>query len=207
MKKTVMLMLCTVIALMSATAQKNFYDFSAKDQNGEEVKMSNYEGKVILLVNTATQCGFTPQYKWLEEIYLKYQEKGFVILDFPCNQFGEQAPGSDIEIHKFCTERYNTTFPQFAKTDVNGDAAHPLFTWLKKQKGFAGFNLKDPIGKYLDEAFSKEDPNYRENPDIKWNFTKFLIDQNGNVVERFEPTAGMEEVLSAIEKLIFNGLR
>ena len=143
-----------------ATAQDNIYGFTVKNQNGKEVKMSDYRGQYILIVNTATHCGFTPQYEGLEQIYEKYKDDGFVILDFPCNQFGEQAPGDNKTIHNFCTKNYGITFPQFAKVDVNGKNADPLFTWLKSQKGFEGFNLDNPLGKRLHEAMQKQDRNY-----------------------------------------------
>lgn len=201
--KKIILLISTIIIGLSATAQKNLYNFTVKSQDGQkEVYLSDYKGKYVLIVNTATQCGFTPQYTELEEIYNEYKDRGFVILDFPCNQFGEQAPGSDIEIHNFCTSQYNITFPQFAKVYVNGRSADPLFVWLKSQKGFEGFDLDNPIGKKLHQAFLKADPNYAQSPDIKWNFTKFLIDDKGNVVARFEPTADMRKVREAIESLI-----
>lgn len=150
------------------------YDFNVKDSSGNDVSLSQYKGKVLLVVNTATGCGFTPQYKGLQELYDKYKEKGFEILDFPCNQFANQAPGTDAEITEFCTLRYNTTFPRFKKIEVNGENAEPLYKYLKEQK--------KGLGK----------------PDIKWNFTKFLIDRDGNVVKRFAPV----KTPSAIEKEI-----
>lgn len=140
------------------------YDFKMKDAKGNEVDLSEYRGKVLLIVNTATGCGFTPQYEGLQKLYDKYNEKGFEILDFPCNQFGNQAPGTDEEIVSFCTLKYNTTFRQFSKIDVNGANEAPLYKYLKSQKGGL-----------LNSA-------------IKWNFTKFLVDREGNVVGRFAPT-------------------
>ena len=189
--------------MMTATAQSSVFDFSVKTQDGKMVKLDSYKGQYILIVNTATQCGFTPQYEEMQHMYEKFKDDGFVILDFPCNQFGEQAPGSNQEIHNFCTSTFNITFPQFAKVNVNGPDEDPLFTWLKKQKGFEGFDQSNPIGKHLHEAFLKQDPNYAENPDIKWNFTKFLIDREGNVVARFEPTVDMNKVADAIYRAIF----
>ena len=156
----------------------NIYDFTVKDSKGNDVSLSNYKGKVLLIVNTATGCGFTPQYKGLEELYRKYSSEGLVILDFPCNQFGHQAPGSDAEINEFCTLKYDTTFPRFKKINVNGSDEAPLYKWLKSQKG--GF-----LGNR-----------------IKWNFTKFLIDREGNVIARYAPTTSPAKLETAIKKLL-----
>ena len=156
----------------------NIYDFKVKKNDGEEVSLKDFEGKVLLIVNTATGCGFTPQYKGLQELYDKYNKKGFEILDFPCNQFGHQAPGSDDEIHEFCTMNYATTFPRFAKIEVNGTNEAPLYKYLKEQK-------KGVFGK-----------------NIKWNFTKFLVDRNGGVVERFAPTTTPEAIEKDLLKLL-----
>lgn len=154
------------------------YDIQVKEANGNEVSLKDYEGKVLLIVNTATGCGFTPQYEGLQKLYDKYKDQGFEILDFPCNQFGNQAPGSNDEIHEFCTLKYNTTFPLFSKIDVNGKNADPLFVYLKENsKGFLGSN-------------------------IKWNFTKFLVDRNGNVLERFAPTVEPEKIEDKIAELL-----
>lgn len=190
------------LAQNEAAAGKNVYQFSVKDENGQAVSLDKYAGKVLLIVNTATKCGFTPQYEELEALYQDYRDNGFVILDFPCNQFGEQAPGTYEEIHAFCTGKYNISFPQFDKVDVNGENADPLFTWLKSQKGFQGFDKKDRIGKFLDNRFRKQDPNYDQNPDIKWNFTKFLVDKEGNVVERFEPTATAADIEVKLKEIL-----
>ena len=149
-----------------------------KDRKGNDVSLSAYQGKVLLVVNTATGCGFTPQYEGLEKLYRKYREQGFEILDFPCNQFGKQAPGTDDEIHEFCTLRYDTTFPQFRKIEVNGSGEAPLYTWLKSEKGGV-------LGSR-----------------IKWNFTKFLIDRNGRVADRFAPTDTPEKLEAKIRELI-----
>lgn len=154
------------------------YDFTVKTAKGEEVSLAQYKGKVLLIVNTATGCGFTPQYDGLQDLYEKYQAKGFEILDFPCNQFGNQAPGSDEEIVSFCTGRFGVTFPQFSKIEVNGENEHPLYTWLKSQKGGV-------LG-------SK----------IKWNFTKFLVDRDGKVVERFAPTETPEKIDKHVAALL-----
>lgn len=154
------------------------YDFKMTDAHGETVDFAQYKGKVLLIVNTATGCGFTPQYEGLQKLYAQYAERGLEILDFPCNQFGAQAPGTDAEIVSFCQFNYHTTFRQFSKIEVNGAGESPLYTWLKKQKGgFGGRN-------------------------IKWNFTKFLIDRQGNVVERYAPTATPEKIEKRIAQLL-----
>ncbi|MCR4659362.1 MAG: glutathione peroxidase [Bacteroidales bacterium] len=180
----------------------NIYQFSVLDGTLNTVPLSDYQGKVLLVVNTATQCGFTPQYEELQKLYDKYHDRGFEVLDFPCNQFGEQAPGSYDDIHSFCTGTYNITFPQMSKIDVNGDSAEALYTWLKSKAPFGGFDTTDRIGAYLDRMFRAEDSLYDQNPDIKWNFTKFLIDRDGKLVRRFEPTAKMAEIDAAINMLV-----
>ncbi len=177
------------------------YDISVKNANGEDVSLSDYKGNVIIIVNTATGCGFTPQYKPLEEMYEKYHNKGLEIIDVPCNQFAGQAPGSDEEIHEFCTLKYNTKFPQMKKSDVNGDNAIELFTFLKSQKGFEGFG-KGPKALAMAAMCKAANKDYKSSPDIKWNFTKFVIDRNGEVVARFEPTHSMKELEELVEKLI-----
>lgn len=178
-----------------------FYDFRIENGNGETVDLGTFRGKVVLVVNTATGCGFTPQYKDLEKMYESDHEKGLEILDIPCNQFLGQTPGTDEEIHEFCTLKYHTQFPQMKKSDVNGENELPLYTWLKSQKGFEGFG-KGPKALAMEVLLKKIDKNYKENPNIKWNFTKFLIDREGNVVARFEPTADMKKVAEAVEKLL-----
>lgn len=183
-------------------SQNNIYGFSAKDNKGNDVSLAQYRGKVVLIVNTATACGFTPQYNDLDSLYDAYHERGLEILDFPCNQFGAQAPGTDEEIQEFCTLRFNTQFPRFSKIEVNGPNALPLYTWLQQQKGFAGFDPAHPLTGILDGMFRKADPDYEKKADIKWNFTKFLIDQEGNVVARFEPTADKATLAPAIEALL-----
>ena len=176
------------------------YDLSVKDRRGEDVSLSDFRGKVLLVVNTATGCGFTPQYEGLEKMYQKYHDRGLEILDFPCNQFGNQAPGSDDEIHEFCTLKYHTSFDQFQKIDVNGENESPLYSYLKQQQGFKGFDgLK---GRILIPVVKSMDPDYKNNSNIKWNFTKFLVDRNGNVVDRFESTITPEKIESRIEELI-----
>lgn len=178
----------------------NIYDFSVKTRKGEDVSLSNYKGKVLLIVNTATGCGFTPQYDELQDLYDEFKDQGLEILDFPCNQFANQAPGNDEEIHSFCTGRYGITFPQFAKVDVNGDNAIPLYKWLTENTTFKGFG-NSPMGMMLSIAVKKSDKEYKNNGNIKWNFTKFLIDRNGNIVERFEPT-DMKNLKSKIQENI-----
>ena len=177
------------------------YDYEITSGKGETVKLSEYKGKVILVVNTATGCGFTPQYAPIEKLYKDYHDKGLEILDIPCNQFVGQAPGSDDEIHEFCSIHYNTTFPQMKKSDVNGPAELPLYTYLKSQKGFAGFDAHE-YKEVLEKMFAAADPDWAKKPDIKWNFTKFVIDRAGNVVARFEPTADMAKVEECIKALL-----
>ena len=174
----------------------SLYDYTVKDRKGNEVSLEQYRDKVVLVVNTATGCGFTPQYKELEEMYEKYHDQGLEILDIPCNQFAGQTPGTDEEIHEFCTLRYNTQFPQMKKSDVNGENELPLYTWLKSQKGFEGFG-KSPMALAMSAMLKKIDKDFKNNPAIKWNFTKFLVDRSGEVVARFEPTENMKKVEEA----------
>ena len=178
----------------------SIYDFSVKTRKGEDVSLSNYKGKVLLIVNTATGCGFTPQYKELQELYTEFKDQGFEILDFPCNQFANQAPGNNEEIHTFCTGRFGITFPQFAKIDVNGENAIPLYKWLTENTTFNGFG-KSPMGFVLSGVVKKTDKDYKNNGNIKWNFTKFLINRDGNIVERFEPT-DMKNLKAKIMELL-----
>ena len=177
------------------------YDYEVTTGTGEKLSLSDYKGKVILIVNTATGCGFTPHYKDIEAIYEKYHDQGFEVLDVPCNQFAGQTPWTDDEIHEFCTLHYNTKFPQMKKSDVNGENALPLFTYLKEQKGFEGFG-KGPKAMAMSVMLSKIDKDYKNNPDIKWNFTKFVVDREGVVVARFEPTADMRKVEECIKALL-----
>ena len=178
----------------------NAYDFTVKTRKGEDVALSDFRGKVLLIVNTATGCGFTPQYKELQELYDADREKGLEILDFPCNQFADQAPGTDEEIHTFCTGRFGITFPQYAKIDVNGENASPLYRWLTENTTFGGF--KGPAGLALGPIVKKMDKDYKNNGNIKWNFTKILINREGNIAGRFEPTDGMSKVKEAVEALL-----
>ncbi len=178
----------------------SIYDFSFKAQDGKEVSMSEYKGKVLLIVNTATGCGFTPQYDELQDLYELHQKDGFEILDFPCNQFANQAPGDDEEIHSFCTGRYGITFPQFSKIEVNGENALPLYKYLTSNTKFEGFN--GPMGLVLTPVVKKMDKDYKNNGNIKWNFTKFLIDRDGNIVARFEPTTAVSKVKEKVEEVL-----
>ena len=177
------------------------YEYSVPTVTGEEKSLKEYEGKVLVIVNTATGCGFTPQYKELEEMYEKYHDKGFDIIDVPCNQFAGQTPGTDDEIHEFCTLKYNTQFPQMKKSDVNGENELPLFTYLKSQRGFEGFG-KGPKALAMGVLLKKIDKDYKNNPAIKWNFTKFVVDRQGNVVARFEPTASMDDLDKCVASLL-----
>ena len=179
----------------------SIYDYSVTTPKGEEISLKDYEGKVLIIVNTATGCGFTPHYKELEEIYETYHDKGLEIIDIPCNQFAGQTPGTDDEIHEFCTLKYNTQFPQMKKSDVNGENALPLYGYLKSQQGFKGFG-KGPMALAMGAMLKKIDKDYKNNPDIKWNFTKFIVDRQGNVVARIEPTEGMKAVEKEVAKLI-----
>jgi len=174
------------------------YDFKIKEVNGNEVSMENYKGKVLLIVNTATGCGYTPQYEGLQKIYDKYKDKGFEILDFPCNQFGKQAPGSDEEIVNFCQLKFNTSFKTFSKIDVNGENASGLYKYLRKQapKAVEDEASEGLYNKLKEYGFTTEDD------EIKWNFTKFLIDKEGKVVERFAPTYEPEKIGERLEDLL-----
>ena len=180
----------------------NVHNFKVLDRNNKEVSLEDYKGKVLLIVNTATECGFTPQYEYLQDLYKAHENDAFEILDFPCNQFGNQAPGSADEIHEFCTSRFGVSFPQFAKIEVNGENASALYKYLTSNTKFEGFDMSHKLGKVLDDMFSKDDSDYASKPSIKWNFTKFLVDKEGNIVKRFEPTSLKEEIDSYIEKLL-----
>ncbi len=198
MKRLLTICLMTVAGLIPMVAQ-GFYDIKVTNDAGQEVSLGDYRGQVLLIVNTATRCGFTPQYEELEALYEKYHAAGLEILDFPCNQFGQQAPGTISEIHQFCTANFNIQFPQFDKIDVNGPNASPLFTFLKAQQGFGGFDSADERGKFMDQMLRRQDADYDKKADIKWNFTKFLVSRDGRVVRRFEPTDKMSNVEMAIE--------
>ena len=197
--------LLTILAAICAIAcsgnKTTIYNFSTETNSGEELHFSQYKGKVLLIANTASKCGFTPQYDGLEALYQKYAPKGFVVIGFPCDQFGHQEPGSNEEIEEFCRLNHGVTFPLMAKSDVNGENANEVFKWLYSEKPFAGFGDSD-TGKFMDGMLSRNDPDYASNPDIKWNFTKFLIDRKGRVVARFEPVVTPELITPEIEALL-----
>ena len=176
------------------------YDYVVKTRDGKDFKLSKLKDKVLIIVNTATGCGFTPQYEGLETLYEKYHDKGLEILDFPCDQFGHQAPGTDDEIHEFCAMKYDTKFDQFSKAEVNGDNEIPLYTYLKKEQ-----SKEEIIGmknKMAMKAISKISKTCKKDGDIKWNFTKFLVDRKGNVVKRYDPTFKPSDMEKDIKELI-----
>ena len=179
----------------------NFYDLSVERPDGTMQSMADYKGKVVIVVNTATGCGFTPHYEPLEKLYEEYHEAGLEIVDVPCNQFAGQAPESDEEIHNFCQMHYNTKFPQMKKSDINGENAIALFQYLKSQAPFEGFGF-GPKAVAMSVLLKKIDKDYKNNPDIKWNFTKFVIDREGNVVGRYEPTYDMKEFAKEVAALV-----
>ena len=178
----------------------SIYDYNVKTRDGNDFSLSEYKGKVMLIVNTATGCGFTPQYDGIEKLYKKYHNDGFEVLDFPCNEFGHQAPGSDDDIHMFCTSKYNTTFEQFSKIDVNGENEDPLFTYLKNE--IKDDEIKGLKNKMAMKAIEKISTTATKKGDIMWNFTKFLVDKNGKVVKRYSPTFNPLDFEDEIDKLI-----
>ena len=178
----------------------SIYDCKVKNRSGEDVSIADFKGKVLLIVNTATGCGFTPQYEGLEKLYKEYHDKGLEILDFPCNQFGKQAPGSDDEIHEFCQFKYNTSFDQFSKVDVNGDDECPVFTVLKE--GIKEDIISGMKNKMAMKAVKKLSDTCKKEGDILWNFTKFLVDREGNVVARYSPIMKPEDMEEKIKELI-----
>jgi len=176
----------------------NIYDFKVTAQDGSEISLSDYKGKVLLIVNTATGCGFTPHYGELQNLYDACKKDGLEILDFPCNQFGEQTPGNDEEIHSFCTGRYGITFPQFSKVDVIGENAIPLYKWISENTVFDGFG-KGPMSLVMSGVAKKMDKDYKKSGAIKWNFTKILVDREGKILARFEPTVPMKKVMEEVK--------
>ena len=176
------------------------YDFKVSKRNGEEFSLDQLRGKVLLIVNTATGCGFTPQYEGLEKLYEQYHDKGLEVLDFPCNQFLNQAPGTDEEIHEFCTLKYNTKFDQFKKIDVNGENESPVYTWLKEQ--IKNEEVKGLKNKTAMAMISKLSTTATKEGDIMWNFTKFLVDREGNAVKRYAPTTDPSEIEKDILALL-----
>lgn len=201
LRRIFLLIFVAVFTVGCANDKDTIYQFKAESNDGSQVNFADYKGKVLLIVNTASKCGFTPQYDGLEALYQKYMPKGFVVIGFPCDQFGHQEPGSNEEIEEFCRVNYGVTFPLMAKSDVNGENANEVFKWLYAQKPFAGFGDSDR-GKFMDGMLSRNDPDYASNPDIKWNFTKFLIDRKGHVVARFEPVVNPEEIDAQIAVLL-----
>lgn len=180
----------------------NIYDFTVKSIDGESIDLSSFKGKVLLIVNTASKCGFTPQYEGLQKLYEKYNSKGLEILGFPSNQFAEQEPGTNTEVQSFCKINYGVTFPLFEKTDVRGENAHPLFKYLSENTSFSGFDLNHPTGTILSDFLKENSPEFLEGNSIKWNFTKFLIDKEGNIIKRFEPTSEPSAIAEEVEKLL-----
>ena len=199
--KKILIFLAAICAVACSNDTNTIYQFSAESNSGDPVNFADYKGKVLLVVNTASKCGFTPQYEGLEALYQKYKFEGLVVIGFPCDQFGHQEPGSDGEIVEFCRENYGVTFPLMAKSNVNGENANEVFKWLYSEKPFAGWGESE-TGKFMDGMLSRNDPDYASNPDIKWNFTKFLIDRNGKVVARFEPVVTPEEIDDQIVALL-----
>lgn len=179
----------------------SIYQYSLQNAKGEDISLANYQGKVLLIVNTALHCGFTPQFNELEKFYQKYHQQGLEIIDIPTNQFNSQTPESDEEIHEFCTLNFGTTYPRFAKAEVNGDGQLPLYAYLKEKQAFKGFPegaTAERIGKMVEQ----KDPQWLTNPNIKWNFTKFLVNRKGEVVDRFEPMASLEELEKRIQEIL-----
>lgn len=180
----------------------SIYDFTANSIEGEKISLSDYKDKVLIIVNTASKCGFTPQYEDLEKLYKKHQSQGFEILAFPSNQFGEQEPGDNQEVKNFCMLNYGVSFPLFEKIEVRGKDAHPLFTYLTENAPFKGFDLNNSMGKMLHAFIQEKFPAYMAGDSIKWNFTKFLINRSGEIVGRYEPTTSPLDMEAAIEKLL-----
>jgi glutathione peroxidase len=177
----------------------SIHAFQAELSNGENISLKDFKGKVLLIVNTASKCGLTSQYEGLEKVFRSYKDQGFSVLAFPCNQFGGQEPGTDEEIQAFCSVNYDVSFPVFKKIDVNGEHAHPLYQYFRKQ---APEDSNQDTDSRLYQHLSKNFPQILESSDVKWNFTKFLIDQNGNVVKRYFPSTLPEEMENDIEKLL-----
>lgn len=180
----------------------SIYDFSAVSIDGELINLSDYKGKVLIIVNTASKCGFTPQYAELEKIYTQYKDQGLEILGFPCNQFAEQEPGTNTEVKKFCELNYGVSFQLFEKINVRDENIHPLFAYLTENTHFNGFGENNPASDMLSGFLKEKFPHYLEGDSIKWNFTKFLIDKEGNIAGRYEPTVSPEKMIDDIEKEI-----
>ncbi len=201
MKKLISLA-ATLMLSLATLAQDNIYGFTVKDFEGKEVSLNKFKGKVLLIVNTATKCGYTPQYGDLEELYKKYGKDGLEVLNFPCNQFGEQAPGSDASINEFCVLTYNTTYPQFAKVEVNGGNEAPLFAYIKDKKNYVILPEESSISKLENVMYVGSKDEADGKPDIYWNFTKFLVNKEGKVMARFESKADKETLEPAIKELL-----
>lgn len=178
------------------------YDFTVTRANGERFPLYHYEGKPVLIVNTASKCKYTPQFDDLQKLYDEYKERGLQVIGFPCNQFAEQEPGSSQEAESFCQINYGVQFPMFSKVDVNGEQAHPLYDFLKKSGPFAGFDESDSNGKLLKLMIADKAPHWLHGDAIKWNFTKFLIDREGRVIRRFEPVDAVDKLKASIEELL-----
>lgn len=180
----------------------NVYDFTVKTGSGEDKSLADYRGKVLLIVNTATKCGFTVQLKDLQELYDTYKDRGFEVLGFPSNQFTRQEPATAAAIEQFCKEKYGVTFTLFAQDDVRDETAQPLYKYLTEQTKFAGFDMSHPVAQPLVDVLNEEFPDYLKGDGVKWNFTKVLIDREGNIVARFEPTTLPSAIAADIEKLL-----
>ena len=193
---------CCLASCKNNNDMEKIYEFKSLTSKGQELDFAQFKGKVLLIVNTASKCGFTPQFEGLEALNQKYKDRGLVILGFPCNQFAEQDPGTDSEISEFCPLNYGVTFQMMKKSDVNGPEENEVFKYLKSRAGFKGFDPAHPLSKLLDDMLSKADSAYASKPDIKWNFTKFLISKDGSQVLRFEPTATPEAIEPSIEQFL-----
>jgi glutathione peroxidase len=178
------------------------YDYKAKTIRGTEASLADYEGKVLLIVNTASKCGFTPQYAELQKLYEQFKDQGLIVLGFPSNQFGGQEPGTNEEVDTFCQINYGVTFPLFEKIEVKDDNKHPLFAYLTEEAPFEGFDQNNPTGKMLHAMFAEKMPEQLQNDEIKWNFTKFLIDREGQVVKRFESTVDPLDIAPEIQAVL-----
>ncbi len=199
--KKILTILAILCAIACSHSETRIYDFTAESNSGEQVNFADYKGKVLLIVNTASKCGFTPQYDGLEALYQQYKDKGLVVIGFPCDQFGHQEPGTNEEIAEFCRLNFGVTFPLMEKIEVNGENAHPIYKWLYSVKPFAGFG-EGETAQFMDQMLSRQDPDYASNPNIKWNFTKFLIDRKGCVVARFEPVVAPKDLEAEIDALL-----
>jgi len=203
MKRILLLTIMTISLLCSAFAQKDIYSFTVKDINGNAVSMSDYKGKVILVVNVASHCGLTPQYEGLEALHNKYKERGLVVIAFPCNQFFGQEPGTSEQILSFCTSRYNITFPLMEKIDVNGSKSAPIYQWLRGKAPFKGYPKEHAdFAAMLNKIHAESGSGFDTGDNIRWNFCKFLVSRNGKKVTRFEPMVTPAEMEKEIEKAL-----